>query len=196
MEATNHELKNANTTALVLLNTRNIAGYKSLNEMVNSRADEMQWGNKFGFLHVSIPEFDKADEPPNPLNFVFKARKIIRRKRNSAAVYLTGRLLETVRTCRGPEATAQYIHSTLKNSSMTISNMIGPVEQMALAGHPIRGLYFMVAGVPQSLTVTMMSYMKKLTVAVGTEKGHIDPQRFKSCVENAFDMVLKAAAKS
>ena len=32
---------------------------------------------------------------------------------------------------------------------MTISNVIGPVERMALADHPVKSLYFMVVGVPQ-----------------------------------------------
>ncbi|MBA0814930.1 hypothetical protein Gohar_020725 [Gossypium harknessii] len=76
---------------------------------------------------------------------------------------------------------------------MTISNMIGPVERMALANHPIKSLYFMVVGVPQSLTITMVSYMGKLRIAVGTEKGYIDPPKFKSSIENAFEMILKAA---
>ncbi|MBA0872972.1 hypothetical protein Goshw_024517 [Gossypium schwendimanii] len=76
---------------------------------------------------------------------------------------------------------------------MTISNVIGPVERMALANHPIKSLYFMVVGVPQSLTITMVSYMGKLRIAVGTEKGYIDPPRFKSSIENAFEMILKAA---
>ncbi|MBA0702036.1 hypothetical protein Goari_022200 [Gossypium aridum] len=76
---------------------------------------------------------------------------------------------------------------------MTISNVIGPVERMALANHPIKSLYFMVVGVPQSLTITMVSYMGKLRIAVGTEKGYIDPPKFKSSIENAFEMILKAA---
>lgn len=45
----------------------------------------------------------------------------------------------------------------------------------------------------QSLTITMVSYMGKLTVAIGTEKDFVDPQKFKSSVENAFQMMLKAA---
>lgn len=46
---------------------------------------------------------------------------------------------------------ARDIHCTLKNSSMTISNMIGPVEKMALANHPVCGFYYMVVGPPQVL---------------------------------------------
>ena len=32
---------------------------------------------------------------------------------------------------------------------MTISNVIGPVERMALADHPVKSLYFMLVGGPQ-----------------------------------------------
>jgi len=49
----------------------------------------------------------------------------------------------------GFQAAARYVHSTLRNSSTTISNIIGPVEQMALANHPVKGLYFMVVGPPE-----------------------------------------------
>ncbi|KAL1821647.1 hypothetical protein ACET3Z_016516 [Daucus carota] len=195
MDATSQESRNGVSTALVLLNTRNIGGYTSVAEMVDASAAEKQWGNQFGFLHVSVPELN-GTEYSNPTQFVYKAQKIIKRKRESAAVFLTGRLLETVRRYRGPEATAQYIHSTLNNSSMTISNMIGPLERMSLADHPIKGFYFMVVGVPQSLTITMVSYMKVVRIAVGMEKGLMDPQKFKSSVESAFDMIYKAAVRS
>ncbi|KAK2651147.1 hypothetical protein Ddye_018636 [Dipteronia dyeriana] len=150
---------NGHSTALVLLNTRNIGGYKSVKEMVKPDA-ESPWGNQFGFLHVSIPESSStdADQSPDPLEFVLKAQKIIKRKRSSLAVKLTGRLLETLRKFIGPKATARYIHTTLKNSSMTISNLIGPVEQMALSDHPIKGLYFMVVGVPQVNIYSLVSF--------------------------------------
>lgn len=185
----------SNSTALVLLNTRNISGYKSVEEMVKPDPNT-KWGNQFGFIHVSIPELTRAADEIYPTKFVFEAQEIIKRKKNSAAVFLTGKLLETLRKYRGPEATARHIRNTLKNSSMTISNMVGPVEQMAIANHPCSGIYFMVVGVPQSLTITMVSYMGKLRVAVGTEKGHIDPNKFKSCVQNSFDMMFKAAVNS
>ena len=45
----------------------------------------------------------------------------------------------------------------------------------------------------QSLTITMVSYMGNLRVAIGSEKGFLDPDKFKSCVINAFEMTLQAA---
>ncbi|KAF5948309.1 hypothetical protein HYC85_014266 [Camellia sinensis] len=199
MKETGHENElnksNSKCTALVLLNTRNVSGYTSVEEMIKPNITDTKWGNQFGFLHVSVPELGPSDSS-NPINFVFKAQQVILRKRNSAAVFLTGKLLDTSRKYRGPEATARYIHSTLKNSSMTVSNMIGPIEQMALANDPCSGIYFMVVGVPQSLTITMVSYMGNLRVAVGTEKGYIDSKKYKSCIQNAFHMMFKAAVKS
>ncbi len=47
------------------------------------------------------------------------------------------------------QAAAGYIYKAISNSSMAISNIRGPVEQMALANHPISGLYFMSVGIPQ-----------------------------------------------
>nr|XP_043612915.1 wax ester synthase/diacylglycerol acyltransferase 4-like [Erigeron canadensis] len=196
MVATNEDAKNARSTALVLLNTRSIGGYKSVNEMVQNQEAQIQWGNQFGFLHVSLPELDQDDNILNPLKFVEETKNLIKRKKNSSAVYLTGMLLEYVRKYRGPEATAEYIHTTLKNSSMTVSNIIGPVEKMTLANQPVKGLYFMVVNVPQSLTVTIMSYMDQLRVAVGSEKGLIDPVKFRICIEKAFSMMFNAAVKS
>ncbi|KAL4354214.1 hypothetical protein GQ457_06G004240 [Hibiscus cannabinus] len=184
------KLKNEQSTALVLLNTRAVREYKSVKEMLKQGA-EKTWGNQFAFLHVPLPELSSA-ESCNPLDFVRKAHKLIQRKRNSGAVFLTGRFLECLRKYTGPEATAKYIHSTLKNSTMGITNMIGPVERVAVANYPIKSIYFMVVGSPQSLVTTMVSYMGKLRVAIGTQKDHIDPGKLKSYLENAFRMILEA----
>ncbi|KAL6330468.1 hypothetical protein AAG906_040398 [Vitis piasezkii] len=191
MQSMNHASRNANSTALVLLNTRVISGYKSIKEMTASDSSS-QWGNQFAFLHVTLPELADA-KFTSPLDFVAKAQQTIQRKRNSLAVHLTGRVLETLRKYRGPEVTARYIHSTLKNSSMTISNMIGPMEQVALANHPCRGMYFMTLGSPESMTISILSYMGKVRITVGTEKGFIDPRKFNACIEDAFQRVFEAA---
>ncbi|KAJ0053136.1 hypothetical protein Pint_02270 [Pistacia integerrima] len=43
----------------------------------------------------------------------------------------------------------------------------------------------------QSLVITLVSYMGQLRIAIGSEDGFIDSQKLKSCMENAFDMILK-----
>ncbi|XP_050248323.1 wax ester synthase/diacylglycerol acyltransferase 4-like [Quercus robur] len=191
MQEVSQKSSKADSTAIVLLSTRTVKGYKSVKEMIKPESDT-PWGNQFGLLHVSIPKFTNL-KSSNPLEFVLKVHKIIRKKRNSSSVYFTGCLLSIMKKLKGPEAASKYIHRASNYSSMSISNMIGPVEQMALVKHPVKGLYFMTVKGPQSLTITMASYMGNLRVAVGSEKGFIDPHKFKSCVINAFEMTLQAA---
>ncbi|TXG55138.1 hypothetical protein EZV62_020394 [Acer yangbiense] len=153
------------------------------------------WGNYFAFLHVPLPKLtdDDSTSYSNPLEFVWKTREIINAKKSSLGVYLTGRLLQVLKILRGPEAAARYIHGTIKNVSMGITNLMGPVEPMTLADHPVTGLYFMSVGAPHSLVTTIMSYNGQLRIAIGAEKGLIDAQKLKSCIEDAFQTILKAA---
>ncbi|KAH7533320.1 hypothetical protein FEM48_Zijuj04G0118300 [Ziziphus jujuba var. spinosa] len=101
-----------------------------------------------------------------------------------------------VKKFKGYEAATEFIYSTVTNASMVISNMIGPVEQMALANHPVKGLYYSLVGTPEDLDISIVSYMAKLSITIGTKEGHIDVQKFKSCMEQAFDTIFKAAQNS
>ncbi|KAH7863766.1 hypothetical protein Vadar_021761 [Vaccinium darrowii] len=188
---------NADATALMVVNTRAIGGgYKTIEEMVKPNS-KMPWGNHFIFMNVSMPKLDCNNQvDSNPLRFVKETHWNIKRKRNSAAVYLTGWMLEILRKFRGPEAAARYFYNTMKNSSLAMSNLIGPVEQMAVANHPIKGLYFTFVGSPESLAITILSYVDKLRITTRMEKDFIDPQKFNSCIENAFEMIFEAAVQN
>ncbi|KAG5545283.1 hypothetical protein RHGRI_017670 [Rhododendron griersonianum] len=172
----NQQQGNTNATALVVLNTRAPGGYTTIEEMLTGGATDD---------HANL----------NPLRFVKEAHGIIKRKRNSV-VYLTGWILEILRKFRGPEVAARYFYNTMKNSSIAMSNLIGPVEKMALASHPIKGLYFTFIGSPESLAVTIMSYIGELRITIRMEKGFMDPQKFNSCIQKAFDMMFKAAVQN
>lgn len=44
------------------------------------------------------------------------------------------------------KAVAKHIRKTTTNSSTVITNLVGPIEQMSLVNHPVKGLYFTLAG--------------------------------------------------
>ncbi|GLU06408.1 hypothetical protein SLE2022_234470 [Rubroshorea leprosula] len=132
----------------------------------------------------------------DPLEFIREAHKTIKRKRRSAAVYFMGCFYEIIRKVRGYEAVAKLIYRTIKNSSMGISNIIGPMEQVAFENQTIKGMYFIVVGVPQSLSIGILSYNESLRLAVTAEKNFIDAQKFKASVVNAFEIMFKAACKN
>ncbi|KAI3872035.1 hypothetical protein MKX03_009895 [Papaver bracteatum] len=191
MEASSKGSGNAHSTALVLVNTREITTYQTVQGM--AKADtKAPWGNNFGFIHVPIPEMINA-KTYDPIDYVSKATKMITEKKNSVAVSLTGSFLEKLRRFKDSEVVARYIRGVSRKTSMVITNMIGPVEQVSLADHPVTGLYFMVVNVPQNLTITAVSYMGKLRIAVGAEKELINHILFNTCMEDAFERIFNDA---
>ncbi|CAL9012445.1 unnamed protein product [Prunus brigantina] len=192
MQEIDQSSSTADCTAMVLLNTRIMGDYMPIEEMIKPNS-KMPWGNRFTFLQVPIPNLTELS---NAEDFIRNTHKMIKRKRNSLGAYFTSRLLEIVNKFGSHEASSRYIHRTLKNSSMVISNMIGPVEQMSLANHPIKGFYFLVPGLPQGFDITIVSYMGNVRLAFKMEKGIIDPQKLKSCMANALDMIVKDSNKN
>ncbi|KAM5584680.1 hypothetical protein ABKV19_004177 [Rosa sericea] len=140
-EMNSEKSSSQNCTALVLLNTRLVAGYKSVQEMLNET--NKSWGNRFVFLHVSVP---KSSEVSKPLDFVWEAHNIIKRQRKSSAWYLTTRLWDILKKFRGPEC----------------------------------------------LSVTAMSYMGKLRIALVAEKDFIDTNVLQVCMKDAFRVICEA----
>ncbi|CAK8577023.1 unnamed protein product [Lathyrus sativus] len=191
MEEMNEKTKRANSTAVVMLNTRNIGGYQSLKEMQKPESKNL-WGNKLSFLQIPIPKLNQSGIS-NPLEFVWEAREVIKRKKSSFSVYLIGLLMDLEMKLRGPEAVSRVIYDTIGNTSVLISNLVGPVEKMALANHPVNGLYFTATGGPQDTTITIISYVKTLKVTIKTLKGFIDERKLKFCMEKAVEVIFKAS---
>ncbi|PIA56370.1 hypothetical protein AQUCO_00700593v1 [Aquilegia coerulea] len=131
-------------TALVLLNTRMLIGYQSVDEML----EKNMWGNQFSFIHLPLPSYSDGQKV-DLKEFILKAKKVIQRSRSSVAVHINGMLISLMGSLRGPEAVSKYVHSVLKNTSFAVSNLIGPTEKMAYADHPISNIYFTVTGSPQ-----------------------------------------------
>ncbi|KAG9450974.1 hypothetical protein H6P81_010939 [Aristolochia fimbriata] len=175
-------------TSLVLLNSKMINGYQSIQEMLETRS----WGNNFTFIQVSIPSCENVDEV-NPLIFISKASAIIKKKRNSLEVFIIGILLKTLRKIRGYEAVSRYIYETLQNTTLTITNLIGPKEKIQIGNHPVKNFYFFVTGAPQSLGTMVVSYMGKLTIALILEEGFVDSQLLVSCINDAFERIYQVA---
>ncbi|KAI6693953.1 hypothetical protein NL676_021663 [Syzygium grande] len=102
-------------------------------------------------------------------------------------------LLEMMKKCRSPEEVARHINRTMRNSSMIISNVTGPMEKLSLGNHLVKGMYFTVVGSPESLQITMISYAGNLRVVVRAEQGFIDSKLYTRSLHDALDMILHDA---
>jgi len=111
MEEMNEKTKRANSTAVVMLNTRNIEGYQSVKEMQKPEFKGL-WGNQISFLQIPIPKISQS-EISNPLEFVWNSRELIKRKRRSFSVYLIALLMDLEMRLRGPEVCDTLIFNYL-----------------------------------------------------------------------------------
>lgn len=117
------------------------------------------------------------------------------------------------------QAVSRYLYNTLINTSMSMSNVIGPREQFMFAGNPCKGFYFMSGRSPQvklpthfteahrirvslllmnficqlqSLMVAIYSYMGMVRVAIGAERDFINSELLVACINKSFETTLEA----
>ena len=129
MQEISKESTKSNSTALVLLNTRMLGDYKSIKEMMESPDANTSWGNQFAFLHIAIP---KLNQLSNPLDFIYSAQKIIKRKRNSLAVYFTGKLLDIVTKFKGHEVSKLLMLLLYIHVAQLVCNYIFKASDIAI----------------------------------------------------------------
>lgn len=91
---------NANSTALVLMNTRLLRDYVPIEDMFKPDS-KTPWGNYFTFMHVPIPKLDQLHH--NSLQFVSKTRDVIKAKKTSLAPHITARVIQFLTKLRGSE---------------------------------------------------------------------------------------------
>jgi len=101
MQEIDNKAKTSNSTGLVVLNTRNIGSYRSIQDMMKIDS-KSPWGNHISFIHVPIPKLSQ-DSLSNPLEFIWKAQNIIKRKRSTFTVFLIEWLLNMELKLRGHE---------------------------------------------------------------------------------------------
>ncbi|MCL7048046.1 hypothetical protein MKW94_004293 [Papaver nudicaule] len=175
--------------AFVVVNTRMLTGYQSAEEMAKANT----YGHRISCFPLRVPTSGDV-EKMNPMDFVSKAKKTMRRKKHSLAVFLTGGLLHWMGKIKGAEGISSFIYKNSKKTSLGISNLVGPREKTAMAGHPVKGFYFAVMGTPRSLGIYIMSYMDKLRLVVTAEKEFIDSELLVSCMQEAFQNIFEASS--
>ncbi|PIA62556.1 hypothetical protein AQUCO_00200518v1 [Aquilegia coerulea] len=173
---------------VMAFNTRVLQGYKSIDEMLRANV----WGNHVALLLVPIPCLG-GEEKVHPLYFITKAKEIMDKKKNSMFASLSDPINKVLRAIRGIKGVTEFLHANLSNTSTTITSLIGPKEKMALAGHPVGSINFILAGLPQSLVLTAMSLTGQLKLTATVEKNFIDSKLFNSCMKEAFENIFDAA---
>ncbi|XP_010520975.1 PREDICTED: O-acyltransferase WSD1-like isoform X2 [Tarenaya hassleriana] len=156
----------------------------SLADMMG-KGSKFRWGNRIGYVILPFSITLRT----NPLDHLSKAKATIDRKKLSLEAALTYFSAKLVLNTLGVKVAAKIVHRALSNTTMSFSNIVGPVEEISFYGHPISYFAPSVYGHPQALTVHFQSYANKMTISTAVDPKAISDPR-KLCDD--FEESLKA----
>ncbi|CAD5173394.1 unnamed protein product [Musa acuminata subsp. malaccensis] len=163
---------NSRLHSTLLVNIRPIPGIHALAELTEGRDGETKWGNFIGYLILPF----SIMRCKNPLDYIRRAKATADRKKNSLGAIFTYKGAELIVKCFGIKAAAALCHRVLSNTTLSISNMIGPVEEIVFYDHPLVYLALSVFGHPQALTVHFQSYVNTMKIVLTVDEAVIpDP---------------------
>uniref|UniRef100_A0A3Q7ELH5 Uncharacterized protein n=1 Tax=Solanum lycopersicum TaxID=4081 RepID=A0A3Q7ELH5_SOLLC len=160
-----------------------------LAEMIEKNAIVIQ-GNCFGFVLIPL---DIA-QLQNPLDYVHKAKISMDRKKRSLEAQCTFYILQLFLNLFGFRGAAKLAKRVPSQTTLSFSNVAGPIEEVSWSGHPLAFLAPTCYGQPTGLMVHACSYAKKLTFAITVDEGMIsDPNQLGDDFVDSFLSINEAA---
>ncbi|KAF2294749.1 hypothetical protein GH714_015996 [Hevea brasiliensis] len=181
--------KNQRITGVATVNLRKQLGLEDLTKMIesNSRARK---GNKFGI--ILLPIYYAKDV--EPLQHVKRAKATLDLKKKSLEGYFSYKVADLAITFLGCKFVSSFNYRIHSNCSYVISNVVGPKEKLTIAGNPIKYVRVNVTGLPQAVSMHMVSYAGQADMQIVVAKDIIpDPKFFAKCIEDSL-LEMKEAA--
>ncbi|WJX54533.1 hypothetical protein P8452_40403 [Trifolium repens] len=181
-------------TGLAMVNLRKQPGLQELSNLMKSNSGA-RWGNKFGM--ILLPIYYHRSNNSDPLEYLKRAKVMIDRKKQSLESHLSYKIGDFVMSTLGPKFASLLNYRILCNTTFTISNVVGPQEEIMIGGNPVTFLRANNSALPHALVLNMVSYAGKADMQVQVAKDIIpDPQFLAKCFEDALlEMKEQVTAK-
>ncbi|KAE9612790.1 hypothetical protein Lal_00027575 [Lupinus albus] len=181
-------------TGLAMVNLREQPGLQELSNLMKSNSGA-KWGNKFGM--ILLPVYYHRSNSPNQLEYLKRAKAMIDKKKKSLEAPFSYKVGAIVMSTVGPKFASFLNYRILCHTSFTISNVVGPQEEIMIGGNPITFLRANNSALPHALTLNMVSYAGRADMQVQVAKDIIpDPDFLAKCFEDALlEMKEQVAAK-
>lgn len=177
----------------MLVNIRPTPGIHALAEMMKGDRYDARWGNCIGYiiLPFSIVAYE------DPLEYIRRGKEIGGRKKNSLEAIFTYTCANWMVKILGIKVAAALSHRVLSHTTLSFSNVAGPVEEIGLFGHPITYIAPGVYGHSHALTVHYQSYINKLTMVLSVDELAIpDPHLLLEDLDESLKLIKDAATRS
>ncbi|KAK7308206.1 hypothetical protein VNO77_41806 [Canavalia gladiata] len=181
-------------TGLAMVNLRKQPGLQELSNLMRSNSGA-RWGNKFGM--ILLPIYYHRTSSSDPLEYLKRAKAMIDRKKRSLEANFSYKIGDFVMSTVGPKYACFLNYRILCHTTFTISNVVGPQEEIMIGGNPITFLRANNSALPHALILNMVSYAGRADMQVQVAKDIIpDPEFLAKCFEDALlDMKEQVTAK-
>ncbi|XP_042005192.1 wax ester synthase/diacylglycerol acyltransferase 3-like isoform X2 [Salvia splendens] len=177
---------------IAMVNLRPHTGLQELSQLMTGDPGS-RWGNKFGV--ILLPVYYHGSES-DPLEFVKRSKAMIDKKKLSLEAPFSYKLMDSIISLLGPKLASMLKYRLLCNTTFTVSNVVGPQEEITLAGNPVKYIRPTSSSLPHAITMHMMSYAGIADMQILVAKDVIpDPRVLANCFQDAL-LELKAAAEA
>lgn len=176
--------------ANVIVNLRPALGVQAIAEMIEKNVAVIQ-GNCFGFVLIPL----SIAQSENPLDYVYKAKTSMDRKKHSLESQCTFYASQLFLNLFGFKGAAKLTQRVTSQTTLALSNVIGPREEISCAGHPLEFVAPTCSGYPTGIMVHVCSYANKLTFTIAVDEGIIpDLKQLGDDFIQSFMLIKEAAA--
>ncbi|CAN6844685.1 unnamed protein product [Brassica oleracea] len=182
-------LENVSLRAVVFFNLRSNKKIEDLAEMMAKRSTS-RWGNSIGY--VMIPLWMRSEN--DIFEYIRRAKTIMDRKKISLEPLFSYVLLKLTVEIFGSKTLRNLAMRIFGRSTIILSNVAGPSEEISLFEHQISYVAASISGFPQALIVHITSYVNKVIINLGVDLDVIpDPHHLCDHMVEALQMMKSAA---
>jgi len=177
-------------TGLAMVNLRKQQGLQDLEKLMSGNSGS-RWGNKFGMMLLPIYYHPAGSDP---LQYVKRAKAMIDKKKLSLGAHLSYQIGNFVMSTFGAKTASWLNYRIVCNTTFTISNVVGPQEELTIVGNPIKYLRVTNSAFPHAIMMHMVSYAGRADLQISVAKDIIpDPKILAKCFEDALLEMVEAA---
>ncbi|KAF8013045.1 hypothetical protein BT93_I1037 [Corymbia citriodora subsp. variegata] len=177
-------------TGVAMVNLREQPGLQELSDLMKGNPG-LRWGNKFGILLLPICYHRSSGDP---LEYLRRAKSMIDQKKKSLEAHFSYKIGHIIMSYLAARIASLLNYRIVCNTTFTISNVLGPHEEIAVVGNPITYIRANSSSLPHALTMHMVSYAGRADMQILVAKDIIpDPDFLAKCFEDAL-LEMKAAA--
>ncbi|KAI4383394.1 hypothetical protein MLD38_009236 [Melastoma candidum] len=181
-------------TGIVVANVREKRGLLELPEMLGG-CPGTRWGNKVGYIFLPLDY--RVNDFHDQLGCLRRIKATLDGKKAWSEASFSSKLFESAVSYAGPKAVSIVKHRICCNTTFVISNIFGPMEELAVMGNPITYIRMTSTGLPHALFMHMVSYAGRADMQVLAAKHIIpDPEFLAYCFEEALVGLKQAAMET